>query len=84
MMGGVDLEDQLLQYYLVERKKLHKWYMKLFRRLLNATVVNAMIIYNKNNQQRGINHLTFRVNLVEGLLLRFSDEEQASHRVQDQ
>ncbi|PSN50037.1 hypothetical protein C0J52_03287 [Blattella germanica] len=51
-------------------------------RLLNATVVNAMIIYNKNNQQRGIDHLAFMVNLVEGLLLRFSDEEQASRRVQ--
>ncbi|PSN55449.1 PiggyBac transposable element-derived protein 4 [Blattella germanica] len=84
MMGGVDLKDQLLQYYLVERKKLHKCYMKFFRKLLNATMVNAIVIYNKNNQQRSIDHLAFRVYLVVGLLLRFSDEEQALRRVQAQ
>lgn len=47
-MGGVDVKDQLLQTYLVERKRMHKWYMKLFRRLMNATVLNAMIIYRHN------------------------------------
>ncbi|PNF14286.1 hypothetical protein B7P43_G07092, partial [Cryptotermes secundus] len=81
MMGGVDLKDQLLQYYNVERKRLHKWYMKLFRCLLNVTVVNGMIIYNKN-QERLTDHLAFRVNLVEGLLLKFTDQEQAARRVQ--
>ena len=34
-MGGVDLKDQLLQSYLLERKKMTKWYIKLFRRLLS-------------------------------------------------
>jgi hypothetical protein len=28
--GGVDKKDQLLQTYLVERKRMNKWYMKLF------------------------------------------------------
>ncbi|KAG8238688.1 hypothetical protein J437_LFUL016567, partial [Ladona fulva] len=27
-MGGVDLKDQLLQSYLIERKRNAKWYMK--------------------------------------------------------
>ena len=27
-MGGVDLKDQLLQPYLLERKKMTKWYIK--------------------------------------------------------
>jgi hypothetical protein len=35
-MGGVDLKDQLLHSYLTERKRMNKWYMKLFRRLLNT------------------------------------------------
>jgi len=39
-MGGVDLKDQLFQPYLLERKKITKWYIKLFRRLLNITVLN--------------------------------------------
>jgi hypothetical protein len=29
--GGIDLKDQLLQMYLVERKRTHKWHIKLFR-----------------------------------------------------
>ena len=43
-MGGVDLKDQLLQPYLLERNKMIKGYIKLFRRLLNTTVLNCMVI----------------------------------------
>ena len=38
-MGGVDLKDQVLQPYVTERKKMTKWYMKMFR-LLNVTILN--------------------------------------------
>jgi hypothetical protein len=31
-MLGVDLKDQMLQPYLLERKKSTKWYLKLFKR----------------------------------------------------
>jgi len=37
-MGGVDLKDKLLHMYMVERKKITKWYLKLFKMLLNFTV----------------------------------------------
>jgi len=47
-MGGVDLKDHLLQPYLLERKKMTKWYIKLFRRLLNITVLNCMVICRAN------------------------------------
>jgi hypothetical protein len=70
-MGGIDLKDQLLQMHLVERKRMHKWYMKLFRRLLNATVLNAMIIY-RHNTGKQIDQLAFRINLVEGLFEQFA------------
>jgi hypothetical protein len=52
-MGGIGLKEQLLmQMHLVERKHMHKWYMKLFRRLLNDTVLNAMIIYRHNTAKQ--------------------------------
>jgi hypothetical protein len=41
-MEGVDLEDQLLQPYLLERKKMTKWYNEMFRRLLNFTILSSM------------------------------------------
>ena len=44
-MGGVDLKDQLLHTYMVDRKKITKWYLKLFKRLLNSTVFNLFVVY---------------------------------------
>jgi hypothetical protein len=73
-MGGVDLRDQLLQMYLVERKRRHKWYMKVIR-LLNATVLNVMIIYWHNTGKQ-IDQLAFRVNLVDALFHQFADTER--------
>jgi hypothetical protein len=74
-MGGIDLKDQLLLMYIVERKHMHKWYMKLFRRLLNTTVLNAMIIY-RHNTGKQIDHLEFRVHLVEALFEQLADTER--------
>ena len=70
-MGGVDLKDQLLQMYLVERKRMTKWYMKLFRRLLNATVLNSWIIH-KQVTGKNIDQLSYRIQLVEALFVKYA------------
>jgi hypothetical protein len=59
--------------YLVERKRMPKWYMKLFRRLLNATVLNAMIIYRRNMGKK-IRQLAFRVSFLEALFEQFANK----------
>ena len=66
-MGGVDLKDQKLQPYLIERKRCVKWYMKLFRRLMNTAVHNSLIIYNTSENKK-MDHLNFRIQLVKELL----------------
>lgn len=38
-MGGVDLKDQLLHPYFIERKQMSKWNIKIFYRLLNAIII---------------------------------------------
>jgi hypothetical protein len=53
-MGGVDLKDQLLQNYLLERKQMTKWYIKLFRRLLKSTILNCIVICRTNSGQNKI------------------------------
>jgi hypothetical protein len=68
-MGCVDKKDQLVQIYLVERKRINKWFMK-FRRLLNATVLDSLVIY-RQNIGREVDHLKFRVDLVEGLVVKY-------------
>jgi hypothetical protein len=71
-MGGVDLKDQLLHSYLIEKQQINKWYMKLFRRLLNTSILNAMIIY-RNNTVKRIDQLSFRIQFVEGLFVKYAN-----------
>jgi len=73
-MGGVDLKEQLLQPYLLERNKMTKWYIKMFRRLLNTTVLNRMVICCANSGQIKIDHFKFRVERVQALLIEHGSE----------
>jgi hypothetical protein len=50
---------------------MNRWYMKLFRRLLNATVLNSLVTDRQNVEQK-VDHLKFRIDLVEGLLMKHS------------
>jgi hypothetical protein len=43
--------------------------MKLFRRLLNASILNAVILY-RNNTGKGTVQLSFRIQLLEGLFVK--------------
>lgn len=68
-MGGVDKKDQLLLAFPMERTRNQGWYKKVFRRLLNCTILNAYIIYKTHNP-----HATqrwFRNQLAEELIKTF-------------
>jgi hypothetical protein len=69
-MIWVDLKDQLLHSYLIERKRMNKWYMKLFCRLLNTAILNV-IIYRSNTAQK-IEKLSFRIELIERLFVKYA------------
>ena len=70
-MGGVDLKDQLLRMYMVERKRMTKLYLKLFKRLLNSTVLNSIVVYRQVTG-KNIEQLSYRIQLVEGLFTKYS------------
>jgi hypothetical protein len=62
-----------------ETKRMNKWYVKLFRRVLNATILFPWIIYrNKIGWMSRIkigwkvDYLKFRTDFTEGLLLKYS------------
>ena len=44
-MGGVDLSDNLLVHFSTARNRLKKYYRKVFRHMLDMSVLNAFIAY---------------------------------------
>lgn len=67
-IGGVDVNDQICQYYDVPRKSV-KWWKTLFFHLFNLLLVNSYILYQKfgNPTKRRI-HQTFRQELACALM----------------
>lgn len=68
-MGAVDLADQMLTAYPTERKRRKVWYKKQFCHLLSQSVLNSYILFKKDNPGIKMNHLQFRMKLVERLLV---------------
>ena len=64
-MGGVDLSDQLLNYYSFLRKSM-KWSRKLLIHLFNLMILNAYIL-NRHCGFKKLSHDEFRDNLVKVL-----------------
>ncbi|XP_026728811.1 piggyBac transposable element-derived protein 4-like isoform X2 [Trichoplusia ni] len=69
-MGGVDLKDQMLSMYLMERKRGMKWYLKVFKRLINVSILNIFIIHRENSTNP-LSHRQFRYKLAEQLAQKY-------------
>ncbi|RVE49901.1 hypothetical protein evm_005494 [Chilo suppressalis] len=75
-MGGVDSKDQQLSMYLMERKRGMKWYIKVFKRLLNTSLLNTYIIHKKTPvAAKPLTHRQFRMEVALGLLEKFPRAE---------
>ena len=76
-MGGVDLFDQLVQYYPFTRRT-RRWIHKLVKYLLQLAIQNAYILYcGYTDDQRKLSHLQF-MELVGNALVDFNDEDWPS------
>jgi hypothetical protein len=69
--GGVDLKDQLLHMYMVERKRMSNWCLKLCKRLLNSAVLNSVAVYRQGTR-RNTEQLSYRIQLMEGLFTKYA------------
>ncbi|KFM82040.1 PiggyBac transposable element-derived protein 4, partial [Stegodyphus mimosarum] len=65
-MSGVDRQDQMLSYYLSERKSL-RWYKKLFFHTIEVMLMNSHALYNKYSGKK-ISLYEYRLNVVKSLL----------------
>ena len=76
-MGGVDLFDQLVQYYPFTRRT-RKWTHKLVKYLLQLAIQNAYVLYcGYTDDRRKMSHLQF-MELVGNALVDFKDEDWTS------
>ena len=76
-MGGVDLCDQLLNYYALSRKS-KKWWKRVFYRLLELCVINSLVLYKANNPnfaKKYMAHKAFRETLVVQLVQKLLDNQ---------
>ncbi|KAM3961999.1 piggyBac transposable element-derived protein 4-like [Aphomia sociella] len=67
-MGGVDRKDQMLSQFVCERSRGNKWYIKVFRRLINISLLNTYIVYTRNACERKMTHRQYRYAVCERLL----------------
>ena len=51
-MGGVDANDQLLQYSAFSKRTI-KWWKKVFFRMLNICMVNSFILFKEFKKKQG-------------------------------
>ncbi|CAG2197406.1 unnamed protein product [Mytilus edulis] len=67
-MGGVDMNDQICQYYDVLRKSV-KWWKTLFFHLFNVLLVNVYVLFKKYGKPaKRRTHQMFRQSLIRALI----------------
>ncbi|CAF1529764.1 unnamed protein product [Didymodactylos carnosus] len=69
--GGIDLTDQQIAPYCLPRKRMKKYYKKIFMILLNLAILNSYHLYKIQTQQTNDNMMTqlqFCIALARSLL----------------
>ena len=77
-MGGVDKSDQMLTSYEIERKRVKKWYKKVFHHLVNQSVFNAHIIHMHLDDSDKLTPLKFREKLVTDIVVKYATPTTSS------
>ncbi len=64
-MGGVDVLDQELKYYSMQRRSL-RWTFKFSLHLIQTIIFNSYVLYKTNTQdEKIISHLDYNLSAVQ-------------------
>ena len=70
-MGGVDLSDQLMNYYNFLHRSC-KWWRKLWVHLFNMVILNGHVLNKAFGHQNNVSHYEYRYMLI-GALLEYTE-----------
>ena len=76
-MGGVDLSDQMKVTYEVDQRNKFRFYLRVFFDLLDITVVNSKIVYDKIESAPSFSSLDFRFSIAQTMIRKFSSRKRA-------
>jgi hypothetical protein len=68
---GNRLEGPVAAHVQGREEKMTKWYLKLFKRLLNSTVFSSFFIYRQVTG-RNMQQFSYRIQLVKGLFTKYA------------
>ena len=74
-MGDVDLSDNLLIHFSTAKNRLKKYYKKVFRPLLDMTLLNSYITYKALGGK--VTQREFRLTLSEKLISKYARKRGA-------
>ena len=75
-MGGVDLSDNLMVHFLTARNRLKKYYKKVFRHMLDMTLLNSFITYKALGGK--VTRHEFILTIAEKLIPKYASEIPAT------
>ena len=67
---GVDLSNQLISYYELNRKTI-KWWKRIFFHLLDIAIVNSFIIYKKY-LNANITQKQYRIEIIKTIIKKYN------------
>ena len=75
-MGRVDLCDQMIVSYQVERRSKFHFYLRIFFDFLDTGGINSKIIYDKMDSTIGMSAKDFRFSVARSLIGEFSNRKR--------
>ena len=76
-MCGVDISDQMRNYYVIDHKSTYKYYLRVFFDQLDTAICNSFIVF-KRLTGSSMSSKQFRVTLAKHLINEFSSKSRSS------
>ena len=81
-MGGVDLLDQRVAAYRLDRKSKFRFYLRIFFDLMDIACTNGFIVFNMLYPEKKFTTLDFKVAVAKSLIGRYNNRLRSVKQIQ--